>query len=231
MPRCHIDHIVITAPSLETGAEFVMQALGVKPQPGGEHERMGTHNLVLCLGESAYLEVIAPNPKAPKPQRPRWFALDDPNAVSKPRLATWVARTTNIRAAIAEIPEPLGQIEPMSRGALNWLISVPPDGSLTLGGVAPALIEWQVPAHPASNMKDMGCSLAQLEIFHTEPDRVTALLDLLGLQQSVQMWGLPSSDSPHLVAHVNTPHGVRTIGAPNPNSAGPTALNSVRRTA
>ena len=58
MPRCHIDHIVITAPSLETGAEFVMQALGVKPQPGGEHERMGTHNLVLRLDEPTYLMTV-----------------------------------------------------------------------------------------------------------------------------------------------------------------------------
>jgi hypothetical protein len=215
MLRCHIDHIAITAPSLEAGAEFVVQALGVSPQAGGEHERMGTHNLVLRLGESMYLEVIAPNPKAPKPQRPRWFALDDPNAVSKPRLATWIARTTNIREAVATIPEPLGKIEPMSRGALYWLISVPLDGSLPLGGVAPALIEWQVPAHLASNMKETGCSLAQLELFHPEPQRATALLGLLGLQRSVQVWGLPSSDSPHLVAHVNTPRGVRTIGAPD----------------
>lgn len=173
---------------------------------------MGTHNLLLRLGESTYLEVIAPNPKAPKPQRPRWFALDDPNAVSRSRLATWIARTTNIRDALATTPEPLGQIESMSRGALNWLISVPPDGSLPLGGVAPALIEWQVPVHPASNMQEMGCSLVRLELFHPEPHRVTALLGVLGLPHSVRVSGLLSAHSPFLVAHVSTPHGIRTIG-------------------
>lgn len=56
MIHCHIDHIAATAPSLEEGAEFVVEALGVKPQPGGEHERMGTHTLVLRLGESTYLK-------------------------------------------------------------------------------------------------------------------------------------------------------------------------------
>jgi hypothetical protein len=64
-------------------------------------------------------------------------------------------------------------------------------------------------------MQDLGCSLVRLELFHPEPHRVTALLASLGLQQSVGVSGLPSSDSPYLVAHVNTPHGVRTIGAPN----------------
>ena len=211
---CHIDHIAVTAASLEAGAEYVVQALGIRPQAGGEHQRMGTHNLVMRLGESTYLEVIAPNPEAPRPQRPRWFALDDPQAVAQPRLATWIARTTNIREAVAALPERLGQIEPMSRGALNWLITVPSDGSLPLGGVAPALIEWQVPAHPASRMPDVGCSLVRLELFHPEPQRVVALLGALGLQESVEVLGIAASERPFLVAHIRTPHGVRTIGAP-----------------
>ena len=71
MKPCQIDHIAVTAPSLEAGAEYVWEALGVPLQPGGEHERMGTHNLLLRLGESTYLEVTAPNPRAPKHQRPR----------------------------------------------------------------------------------------------------------------------------------------------------------------
>jgi hypothetical protein len=211
---CHIDHIAITASSLEDGAEVVVQALGVQPQPGGEHERMGTHNLVLRLGESTYLEVIAPNPKAPKPQRPRWFALDDPNAVARPRLATWIARTTNIREAVAAIPESLGPIESMSRGSLNWLITIPADGKLPLGGVAPALIEWHVPVHPATRMRETGCSLARLELFHPEPPRITALLGSLGLESAVHVSGLSSSDCPCLIAHIKTPTGVRTIGPP-----------------
>jgi hypothetical protein len=212
MLPCYIDHIAVTAPSLENGAEFVARALGVRPQSGGEHERMGTHNLVLRLGESTYLEVIAPNPKAPKPQRTRWFGLD---TVSRASLGTWIARTTNIREAVATIPQPLGQVEAISRGTLNWLITIPSDGSLPLGGVAPALIEWHVPVHPAARMQDMGCSLARLKLFHPEPNRVTALLGFLGLQQSVQVSGLPASQTPFLVAHIGTPHGVRTIGAPD----------------
>jgi hypothetical protein len=76
MSACSIDHVTVTAPTLAGGAEFVRKALGVAPQAGGEHPRMGTHNLLLKLGDSMFLEVIAPNPNAPAPARPRWFALD-----------------------------------------------------------------------------------------------------------------------------------------------------------
>jgi hypothetical protein len=64
MPRCRIDHIAVTAPTLEAGAELVRLALGVEPQAGGAHARMGTHNLLLRLGDAVYLEVIAPDPRA-----------------------------------------------------------------------------------------------------------------------------------------------------------------------
>lgn len=64
MPLCRLDHLTITAPTLESGAEFVRRSLGVDPQPGGEHPRMGTHNLLRRLGDSLFLEVIAPDPAA-----------------------------------------------------------------------------------------------------------------------------------------------------------------------
>ncbi len=59
-----------------------------------------------------------------------------------PRLATWVARTNDIRSTVAACSEPLGNVEPMSRGELSWLITIPPDGSLPFAGIAPTLIEW-----------------------------------------------------------------------------------------
>src|ERR1700739_2059301 len=101
MPHAQLDHIVITAPTLALGVDFVRQTLGVTPQMGGEHPRMGTHNYFLKLGEKIYLEVIAVNPNAPSPQRPRWFALDQVGPDELPRLATWVARTDDIKAAVS----------------------------------------------------------------------------------------------------------------------------------
>lgn len=213
--HCYIDHLVVTAPTLECGAEFVIQSLGVEPQAGGEHPRMGTHNLLLRLGDSLYLEVIAANPNAAKPQRPRWFSLDKQNADSEPRLAAWVVRTDNVQATCAGISESLGEVEVMTRGSLQWRITVPTDGRQPLGGVAPALIEWQAAEHPALKMRNTGCSLLRLEAFHADEMRVCALFGILGLEQAVQVLTLSSSEDPYLLAHINTPNGVRTIGAPN----------------
>jgi hypothetical protein len=208
LPYCRIDHLTITAPSLATGAAFVRDALGVAPQTGGEHPRMGTHNLLLRLGDSLFLEVIAANPAASAPDRPRWFALDTLTPQSAPALATWVIRTPDIRSAVAAASEPLGNIEPMSRGALDWLITIPADGSLPLAGAAPALIEWHTDTHPAGKLVDHGLSLARLELHHPDPNRLSRLLRSLELEAPVLV---VAGEMPRLVAHIRTPQGLRVL--------------------
>src|SRR5713101_8875649 len=93
------------------------RSLGIAPQAGGEHARMGTRNRLLKLGDSLYLEVISPDPAAPKPGRPRWFQLDELQADAPPRLATWVVRTSDIHATLAACSEPLGNVESISSRA------------------------------------------------------------------------------------------------------------------
>ena len=202
-----IDHLIVTAPDLASGAELVRRALGVELQAGGKHATLGTHNLVLKLGDAIYLEVIAPDPDAPAPGRPRWFELDDRRP---PRLAGWAARTSDIRATAAASSEALGTIAEMSRGDLNWLITIPDDGKLPLGGAGPALIEWRTP-HPAARMRDAGCSLAVLEAFHPDARRVSALLRSLSLRDEVPV---SSAERPYLRARFQTPGGPRSFGSP-----------------
>lgn len=206
--RCAIDHLTITAPTLESGAEYVRQALGVTPGPGGEHPRMGTHNLLLKLGEAAFLEVIATNPAAPPHGRPRWFALDDAGAVREPRLAAWVARTDNLRSCPSELLEQLGPVETMTRGVREWLITIPADGALPFGGAMPMLIEWVCPRGPVgAGLPDAGCSLATLGLRHPRPDRLCELLALAGLADPVEA----TAGAPGLWADIATPHGLRRL--------------------
>jgi len=214
LARSFLDHITVTAFSLEAGAAFVSETLGVAPQIGGEHPRMATHNLLLRLGDATFLEIIAPNPAVPAPARPRWFALDGLGPGSPPRLSAWVVRATDIRAAVAAASEPLGDVEPMSRGALDWLITVPADGSVPLDGAAPALIEWPADAHPAARLEDRGLSLAGLEILHPDPDRLARLLSSLELDAPVAVRPAPAGESPRLVARIDTPWGLRLLSAP-----------------
>jgi len=213
MFRCEIDHLTITAPSLALGAAYVERALGVALQPGGEHPRMGTHNLLLRLGDALFLEVIAVNPAAVRPPRPRWFALDALDDASAPRLAHWVARTAAIRSAPPDYLDLVGPIETMTRGALQWLITIPRDGALPMDGAAPALIEWQTPGHPAARLLDKGCALRRFEIHTAEFERAGALLDTLAMRADVKIVALAAGEATRLVAHIDTPTGIRCIGA------------------
>jgi hypothetical protein len=88
---CCLDHLTITSPSLQAGDDWVFDRLGVLSQAGGAHPRMGTHNLLLRLGEAMFLEVIAIDPAAQKPTRARWFELDRLPIDATPRLACWVS--------------------------------------------------------------------------------------------------------------------------------------------
>jgi len=208
--RCEIDHLVVAAPTLAGGAGWVERALGVAPGPGGAHPRMGTHNLLLRLGASQFLEVIAPDPAAARPDRPRWFALDELAPDAAPRLAGWVARTEDLRGCPAALLCEAGAIETMTRGARQWLITIPPDGRLPRGGALPMLIEWQSPRAPAgAGLPDAGCALAALGLRHPQPERLQELLALAGLAERVAT----EPGAPGLWADIATPAGLRRLEA------------------
>ncbi|NYT58884.1 VOC family protein [Alcaligenaceae bacterium] len=210
MLKAHIDHIVITASSLAAGSEYIYRTLGVPLEAGGEHPRMGTHNLLLQLGQDVYLEVIAINPEAQQPDRPCWFALTD--HYNQPiGLATWVARTNNIEAATQASTLPLGKVETMTRGSLTWQITIPDDGSLVMQGTAPTLIQWSGDQHPARRMEDMGCSLLGLEAFHPDAASVQQLLDQIGFEGPCTIVPLEAGQTPYLVVHIQTPSGPRQL--------------------
>lgn len=208
MSLCIVDHLVITAPSLDAGKKMLHDAFGVWPQAGGEHERMSTHNLLLRLGPKVYLEVIAINSASQSPKRPRWFELDGRAQHRPPMLATWVARCDDIRRARALCDSSHGEIEPMSRGDLRWSITIPQDGNLPFDGVAPTLIEWHTAVHPASLLEDRGCALIQLQGFHPQAEQLNALLINLGLRGE---FSVVAHQQPHLIAQIQTPNGPREL--------------------
>ncbi len=207
----HLDHIVVTAPALAAGVEYVSDVLGVPLQVGGVHARMGTHNCLLKLGKTTYLEVISIDPTAPGPGRPRWFRLDEKAHNSVPRLAAWVARTNDIRLASAAAPDSFGDIEAMSRGQWKWLITIPGDGSLPMDGIAPTLIEWETDIHPAATLADAGCSLIRLEGFHPQAARIKELLQVINFQDEFALFPIPPGEPPYLTAFIQTPSGVRKL--------------------
>lgn len=185
--RSQLDHLVVACADLEQGCDWVERALGARPSGGGAHPLMGTHNRLLRLGDGAYLEVIAADPAAPDPPRPRWFGLDDPAlrrslAAEGPRLLTWLVRTDDIAAAVAACPVALGAPETGARGAMRWLLTLRPDGTLPEGGAMPTLIEWpRGTAHPAAGLPDQGLSLRALRVRHPDPPLLRRALEAVGL--------------------------------------------------
>jgi len=160
-----IDHLVIAARTLEEGARWVEGELGATLVAGGKHALMGTHNRLLALGERRFLEVIAIDPEAPAPARPRWFALDDPAMRARlakgPAFIHWVERTEDIEAALQEYSEPV-DILSLSRGRYRWRIGVPRDGRIPGNGTLPTLIQWEG-EHPADALPPSGCELVRFE--------------------------------------------------------------------
>jgi len=209
--RVEPDHLVVVAENLRSGCDWVEERLGVRPQSGGRHVAMGTHNALLSLGKRFYLEVIAADPDGIKPNRPRWFDLDEPRMrgalAEGPHLAHWVARTGDIDTAAARLPD-LGAVTPMSRGDLTWRITVPDDGHRPGRGLVPALIQWPDSRHPADNMPDSGCRLVAIAGEHPEPATVRAELSMLGLSDTMKV---TFGKSPRIAAMIRTSRGVATL--------------------
>jgi hypothetical protein len=157
-----LDHLVVAARTLEEGGAWVEAKLGVAPVAGGKHASMGTHNRLLRIGPREFLEVIAIDPGAPAPQRPRWFDLDSPPMRARleegPALIHWVERTPDLDAALKSYSEVV-EILSLSRGPYRWRIGVPADGRRPGRGSLPTLIQWEGTLHPADALPDSGCRI------------------------------------------------------------------------
>ncbi|TCO69290.1 VOC family protein [Rhodovulum euryhalinum] len=201
-----LDHLAVSAQTLEAGVAAVEDRLEVRLSPGGKHPAMGTHNRLLRLGPGLYLEVIAIDPAAPAPGRPRWFDLD--RFAGPPRLTTWIARCDDLDAALALAPPGAGVPMDLARGDLRWRMAVPEDGRLPFDGLFPALIAWQGRAHPAALLPETGCRLAGLELVHPRADALRqALTGLIG----EPLIALHQGPAPALRALIDTPSGRRVL--------------------
>jgi hypothetical protein len=58
---------------------------------------------------------------------------------------------------------------------------VPKDGSLPLGGLLPAFIEWSPGPHPSTGQQNLGVTLQGVCLSYPDPDRLTGILQRLGI--------------------------------------------------
>ncbi|MGR3503263.1 VOC family protein [Pseudaestuariivita sp.] len=205
MALISLDHLAVACTTLDEGRAAVETALGVPLQTGGQHAHFGTHNLLLGLEDGLYLEVIAIDPDAPKPDYPRWFDLDRFRGL--PRLTNWICRTEDMDAATAKAPG-TGVPVPLARGDLRWEMAVPESGILPFANLFPALIRWHGTAHPAPLLTQQGVRLRQLVLETPEAEGLAqALAPLIDDPRLV----IEQSDRSAMHASFDTPGGRRWL--------------------
>lgn len=216
-----LDHLVVAARTLDEGVDWCGATFGLRPEAGGRHALMGTHNRVFALdGQSwprAYFEIIAIDPMATAPARPRWFDLDDPalrRALDAgPRLVHWVARCADIvatrdvlRGGGIDCGEPEAAERATPQGLLRWQLTLRADGHRPLDGAAPALIEWR-DRHPTDALPASGIVLESLEVAGWPAASA-------GRLPSGVRWATPGP--PSLRARLAGAHGSVTLTSPHP---------------
>jgi len=181
-PLAQIDHLVYATPNLDRGIKEIEDLLGVRAAAGGQHPGRGTRNALVALGPSVYLEIIAPDPDQAAPLSPRPFGLD---TLTKPRLVTWAAKTSNLdgvhdRAAANGVA--LGRVVAGSRKRpdgvlLTWRST---NSTSVADGIVPFFIDWGRSPHPAGSAPP-GATLVALRAEHPDDQRVEKMLKALGL--------------------------------------------------
>ncbi len=161
-----LDHLVYAVPDLELACTAFAAASGVEPVIGGRHLLRGTHNALVRIGESSYLEFLAPDPEADPALRPRWMGID---ALDGPAITRWCVRTSDLEGlsrTIQTVNPALGEISEGQRTLpdgreLRWRMTLPlatPKVHLLPFGITWADME----AHPTQRL-ERGCALEQLD--------------------------------------------------------------------
>jgi hypothetical protein len=176
-----IDHLVIAVADPDAAADELAIALGLEAGGGGRHDRLGTYNRLLWLGDS-FIELIGVFDR--DLARDSWIGAPTVRAVETGGgLATWAIATDAIAADVMRLrqhgsdlrePMPGERTRPDGRVARWWLAPPPtlaPDGPPFLIEHDPAGAEW-TPADRAERATGPG-RLERLEVAVDHVDRVS----------------------------------------------------------
>ena len=193
--RVVIDHLVFGCDYLQNGTSYLEQALGVGLSAGGQHALMATHNRLLKLQDAIYLEAIAIDHEAVQKHgdigRKRWFSLDEDRTKKRlaqsPRPLTWVVAVDDIHDAASKCGYDVGKITTMTRGDLEWMLTIAENGMLVEDGLLPGLIQWPGGRNPANKLPESGTRLQRLILQHPRPDTIRQIIDQLGIEGPVEV--------------------------------------------
>jgi hypothetical protein len=206
-----IDHFAIGADTLAQGVAAMKNTLGVEVPQGSKHDAMSTHNCVMQAGNESFFELIAIDPEAAKPDRVRWFTLDDPHTQdrlsTRPRALCWVVNTDDLDAVIAASPVDLGEVVQFQRGDRSWRLTVPKDGHLPENGLLPAFIEWSPGPHPSTGQQNLGVTLSKVQVQTPDATRLKDMFERLQISHLAEI----SEGTTALSFVLESPNGTVTL--------------------
>ncbi len=176
-----VDHLVVAVPDLAVAIDEVEATIGVRPEFGGAHEGLGTHNALLSFGP-CYLELIAADPAQPDAPSPRPFDVERFDA---PTLVTFAVHPdagssmdevlAAARAAGHDPGDPIDMHRVRPDGErLDWRLTLPPAVGLNQ---IPFVIDWGTTTSPADSAPS-GVDLEAFEILGPDAAARSALAAL-----------------------------------------------------
>ncbi|SFC25489.1 Glyoxalase-like domain-containing protein [Bosea sp. CRIB-10] len=208
-----LDHLTVIAPTLAEGVAHVRACLDLDVPFGQRHLYMGTHNHLLQLGDTTYLEIVALDPQGDTPPCPRWFGLDDQRQVRADwdagrRLRGWVARTDALDVVIAGREHVFGRTVALPWAEPLFDFAIPEDGSLPLGGAAPSLIDRRGKPRSMATMADLGARLRSFSLSHPDADAIAELYRTLDIDRPPT---IARGSALCYRAQIETPAGMREL--------------------
>ncbi|MGH7472122.1 MAG: VOC family protein [Longimicrobiales bacterium] len=197
-----VDHLVYGAPNLERGIAEIEKLIGVRASFGGQHPGRGTHNALIALGPTVYLEIIARDPQ--QSVEPQVFGI---GSLESSRLVSWAANGSDLDALYQTASGngiPVGAVGSGSRQRpdgvlLSWRYTDPAVAGTD--GVIPFFIDWGSSAHPARTAAP-GARLVELRAEHPQAPVFQRQLQQLGLNLRVD-----TGPRPAIIAIIEGPRG------------------------
>lgn len=195
-----IDHLVYSVPDLKNGIDRLEDLLGVRAAFGGKHLGLGTHNAIMQLGDSSYLELIAADP-GQHVDKPKPFGVEPD---MPPRLVGWAIRKNSIAERVVRSRaagyDP-GEAKWMERKTaygrrLRWRLT-----PTSIESGMPFLIDWGGSEHPSCTAP-RGVRLANFHIEHPDPVHLNSKLQAMEVDVRTELGLVPA-----FVAILDSPHG------------------------
>lgn len=198
-----IDHIMYGVRDLDAGVNEIEDRTGVRAVFGGFHPGNGTCNALVSLGDTRYLEIIAPDPE----QGLGGTLGESLIAQRGPRIRTWAVAAPDLEDIAGKL-QAFGmesRIEEMSRTRpdgveLRWRLLFA--SSHEFGDFMPFFIDWQDSPHPSADAPG-GCELESFDI------TVESGMDLQGVMADLDIAvGVKEGAARTMTATLNTPRGL-----------------------